>query len=126
MKGFVIALVVVGIFAGIYQVGMAAYGWLEVRGAVDDVAGTEIPKMAEHGQPSSFGGGNERVGKIRADIIKRAHEAGVPVRGEDVSVSAVNNALDVRVSWDAPLVVYQGRPYLEIPLSVSKQYSLAR
>jgi len=125
MKGFFIALLVVGFFAGVYQLGMAGYGWFEVRGAVEDVATSEIPKMAATPQ-TTFGGGSERYGKIREDIIKRVHEAGVPVRAEDVTVNAVNNALDVRVSWDAPLVVYQGKPYLEIPLSVSKQYSLAR
>ena len=126
MKLLFTMLLIVGVFAGIYRIGMAAYGWFELSGLVEDIASEEVPKIVERAQQGGFGASTERFVKIRESILKGAQEAGVPVRPEDVAVNTVDNTLDVRVSWDAPMVTYQGKSYLEIPMSVQKSFSLAR
>ena len=128
MKRLITALVVIGVCYGIYQFAVAAHGWFQMSGVVDDVAEKEIPGVIERatqqaGLPSA-GLDGERSMKIREDIVKRAEEAKVPLRRDDVAVGIVDNMLEVRLAWDAPIVVYKGRPYVEIPMSVQRRFSL--
>jgi hypothetical protein len=125
MKLLFILLVVVGIGYGIYNAGQAAYGWMEMSSVVHDVAQAELPALRQAAQQGGFGSSAERIARIRAGIIKGAAEHRVPLRDEDVVVTAANNALDVKLNWDAPMVTYQGKPYLELPISVEKSFSLA-
>jgi hypothetical protein len=128
VKLLFIMLVVVGIGYGVYNAGQAAYGWFEMSSVVSDIAEAELPKLRQETQQGGFGlsASAERFGKIRAAIMKGAAEHGVPLRAEDVVVSAADNRLEVRLSWDAPMVTYQGKSYLELPISVQKSYSLGQ
>jgi hypothetical protein len=127
VKLLVTFLVIVGFFFGVYQAGMAAYGWFEMSGVVDDVATREITAVIDRqGSFDGSFGSADRYGTIRAGIVKRAVEAGVPVRSENVAIGMVDNMLDVRVSWAAPMVTYQGREYLAVPLSVERSFPLRR
>jgi hypothetical protein len=123
MKGLFIMLVVVGIGFGVYNVGKAAYGWFEMSSVVADVAQAEVPRLSQEAQQGG-GFGGDRFGRIRAAIMKGAAEHGVPLRAEDVLVSTVGNRLEVKLNWDAPMVTYQGKAYLELPISVEKSYPL--
>ena len=128
MKRLVTALVVVGIFYGIYQVAMAAHGWFQMSGAVDRVAEDVLPgviaqRTQQAGLPSA-GLDDARAAKMREEILKQAEEAKVPLRADDVAVGIVDNMLEVRLAWDAPIIVYNGRPYVEIPLSMERRFSL--
>ncbi len=128
MSKFITALVLVALGYGIYQSALAANGWFQMSGAIDAVAEKEIPAVIERasqqaGLPSA-GLDGERSAKIRADLMKRAEEANVPLRAEAVDVGIVDNMLEVRVAWDAPIVVYNGRAYLEIPMSMQRRFSL--
>ena len=129
MKLLFTALIIVAALAGIYQFTLAGYGWFQMSGAVDDMATKELPGIIERiqqqgGTSSVFGGGDGYV-KIREGILRAAEEAKVPLRREDVAVGVVDNMLDVRLSWDAPIVVYKGKTYLEIPMSMQRRFSLA-
>jgi hypothetical protein len=129
MKLVVTALIVLGIFYGIYQVAMAANGWFQMSGAVDQVAEKELPAMIERakqqaGLPSA-GLDRERSATLRAGILKAAEEARVPLQQEGVAIDVVENALEIRLAWDAPIVVYDGRPYVELPMSMQRRFSLA-
>jgi hypothetical protein len=128
MKKLITALIVVGIGYGIYQFAIVAHGWFQMSGAVDAVAEKEIPGVIERasqqsGLPSA-GLDSERSARIRDDLMKRAEEANVPLQAENVGVGIVDNMLEVRLAWDAPLVVYNGRAYLEIPMSMQRRFSL--
>jgi hypothetical protein len=122
------ALIIVGALSGIYRFALAGYGWFQMSGVVDDTASKELPAMIERiqqaGGASYFSGGDGYV-KIRESILRGAEEAKVPLRRDDVSVAIVDNMLDVRLSWDAPMVVYNGKAYLEIPMSMQRRFSLA-
>ena len=126
MKGLLTALLVIAVFFGLYQVLFAAYGWFQMSTVVDDVANRELKTVAERvGQsPSIFEG--DRYAKIREGILRGAEDAGVNLSPEDVAVSVNNNALDVRLAWAAPMLTYQGRTYIELPMTMQRSFSLAR
>jgi hypothetical protein len=64
--------------------------------------------------------------KIREAIMKGAAGANVPLRADDVAVGIVDNMLDVRLAWDAPMVVYNGKAYLAIPMTMQRRFSLQK
>jgi hypothetical protein len=121
VKGLITALIVVGILYGIYQSTLAAYGWFQMATALDELATREVPAVAASQGRFVFG---DRYGRMREQIMSRAREAGVPLTPERVAVGVANGVLDVRLSWDAPLVVYNGKPYVEIPMSLERNYAL--
>ena len=128
MKMLVTALVVIAILYGVYQAAIAGNGWFQMSGAVDAVAEKELPGLIDRakqqaGLPSA-GLDNERATSIRAQILKAAEEHRVPLRQDDVAVGVVDNNLEIRLAWDAPIVVYSGRPYVELPLSMERRFSL--
>jgi len=124
------ALIIVAALSGIYQFTLAGYGWFQMSGVVDDTATKELPALIDRvNQAGGFapsGGGEGGYAKIRESILKGAVEAKVPLRSDDVLVGIVDNMLDVRLSWDAPIVVYDGKTYIEIPMSMQRRFSLAR
>ena len=126
MKLLITLLVLAGLGFGIYNLGQAVYGWFEMSSLVKQVAEAELPALSQAAQHGSFGGSGDRLATIRAAIMKGAAEHGVPLRVEDVVVSATNNVLDVKLNWGAPVVTYQGKAYVELPLTVEKSFSLAQ
>jgi hypothetical protein len=123
VKLLVTALVVVGILYGIYHGTLAAYGWFQMANALDEVATREGPAVAASQGGFVFG---DRYGRVREQIMSRAREAGVPLTPEKVAVGVANGTLDVRLRWDAPLVVYKGKSYVDIPMSLERNYALKR
>ena len=126
MKLLFTMLVVVGVGYGIYQFGMAGYGWFQMSGVVADTAQNELPalieKIRQAGGSTSVGGDGYTM--IRERILKGAEAANVPLRSDDVAVGIVDNMLDVRLAWDAPVVVYDGKTYIEVPMSMQRRFSL--
>jgi len=123
------ALIIVAVVYGIYQFAQAGYGWFQMSGVVDDTATRELPAIIERVQQA--GGatgldGGDRYARMRESIMKGATEAGVPLRPEDLAVGIVDNMLDVRLTWDAPVVVYKDKPYVEIPMSMQRRFSLSK
>jgi hypothetical protein len=126
VKALFTAFLIVAVFFGIYQLMMAAYGWFQMSTVVDDVASRELKTLAARiGQPTSIFEG-DRFAKIREGILNGAEEAGVNLSPEDVAVSVTNNVLEVRLSWGAPMLKYQGDTYLKLPMTMERSYSLAR
>ena len=128
MKMLFTALVIVAILYGVYQAAIAGNGWFQMSGAVDQVAEKELPGLIERakqqaGLPSA-GLDNERATSIRAQILKAAEEHRVPLAQDGVAVGVVGNELQISLAWDAPIVVYAGRPYVELPLSMERRFSL--
>ena len=126
MKGLFTALVIVVVFFGIYQCMIAGYGWFQMSTVVDDVAHRELKTIAERaGQPTSIFEG-DRFARVREGILSGAEDAGINLSREDVAVSVTNNVLDVRLSWAAPMVTYQGHTYLALPMTMQRSFSLSR
>jgi hypothetical protein len=123
VKLLVIAFVILGVVYGVYSLAIAASGWLQMSGVVDDVATREAPGLASQ---SGFGDSADRYGHVREGIMKGAAEAGVELQPENVAVGVANNMLDVRLRWTAPIVTYQGKTYVELPLSLQRAVPLTR
>jgi hypothetical protein len=122
------ALVIVLVGYGVVQFVQASYGWFQMSGVVDDQATSELPRIIDRVQQatSPWDNSGDRYVKLREGIMKGAQEAGVPLHTERVAIGIVDNMLDVRLSWEAPLVVYQGTPYVELPMSVQRRFALTR
>jgi hypothetical protein len=39
-----------------------------------------------------------------------------------VNVNVVDGMLDVRLAWDVPMIVYQGKAYLELPMTLQRGF----
>jgi hypothetical protein len=125
------ALIIVGVIYGVVQFAQAGSGWFQMSGVVDEAAEKELPRVIERvsqnaGLPPSAFEGNDRYVKTREAIMKGAAGAKVPLRAEDIAVGIVDNMLEVRLAWDAPMVVYNGKAYLEIPMTMQRRFSLQR
>jgi hypothetical protein len=129
VKALITVFVILGAVYGVYQFAVAGYGWFQMSGAVDDAATAALPAILDRMQQGSsavLDRGGDRYAKIREAIMKAATESNVPLRQEDVAVGIVDNMLDVRLAWAAPIVVYQGKPYVELPMSVQRRFALVR
>ena len=126
MKLLFTALIIVGVLSGIYHGAQAGYGWFQMAGVVDDAAASELPGIVDRIQQAGTGVYEraDRYAKVRDAIMKGAVEHGVPLRSEDVAVGIVDNMLDVRLSWEAPIVRYSETLHLEIPMSIQRRFSL--
>jgi hypothetical protein len=122
------ALLIVVVGFGIVQFAQASYGWFQMSGVVEDQAANELPRILERVQQSmtTWDGSGDRYVKLREGIMKGAHEAGVPLHKDSVAIGIVDNMLDVRLSWEAPLVVYQGKSYVDLPMTVQRRFALTR
>jgi hypothetical protein len=125
------ALAIVGVLYGVVQFAQAGSGWFQMSGVVDEAAEKDLPRVIERvsqntGLSPSALEGNDRYVKIREAIMKGAGEAKVPLRAEDVAVGIVDHMLEVRLAWDAPMVVYNGKAYLEIPMTMQRRFSLQK
>ena len=128
MKILFTMLLVVALAFGGYHGVMAVYGWFEMMGVTDEVAKAEIPTIVDRVQQGGLAAldTRDRFVKIRDGILKGAKEAGVALNPDDVVVTIADNMLDVRLSWDAPLAVFQGKSYLDIPMTLQRTYPLAK
>ena len=128
MKLLFTALIIVVVGFGVVQFANAAYGWFQVSGVVEDQVANELPRIVERIQQASitWDVGNDRYVKLRENIIRGAQDAGVPLTKDRVAIGVVDNMFDVRLSWDAPVVVYQGTTYVELPMSLQRRFSLTK
>jgi len=128
VKLLVTLLVIVAALFGAYHFTMAVYGWFEMLSAVNQTAKSEIPGLVDRMQQGGLAvlDTRDRYVKLRDTIMKSALEANVPLHAEDVTINIADNMLDVRLSWDAPLAVYQGKAYLQIPMTLQRTYPLTR
>jgi hypothetical protein len=117
------ALVIVGVVYGVYNFTNAAYGWFQVSSLVDEVVKEELAKPGSGGTFAALEA-RDRFARIRDRIIKGAREARVNLRPENVEVNIVDSMLDVRLAWAAPMVVYGGKTYLEIPMSMQRAFAM--
>jgi hypothetical protein len=125
VKGLLIAFLIVAMFFGIYQLMLAAAGWFQMATVIDDVAARELKGLERISQPASIFEG-DRYAKIREGILKGARDVGVNLQTEGVAVTVENNVLEVQLSWGAPMITYNGETYLQIPMTMQREFALAR
>jgi hypothetical protein len=107
MKIFAWGVVIVGLCYAAYSGMIAAWSWIAVSNAVDEVISREgIDAVPEP--------------EIKARIVASTGESGVALSDRDVAIVRQDRATKVEVAWTIPLVVIQGDPLLTLPLSVTR------
>ena len=118
-------LIVVALVYGSYHAIHAGYGYFQMQNVVNNVTTRELNSIVSRAMEMTFGiEFNERLDRIRAGIMKGARIMDVDLRPEDIVIEPHEGYLRVKVSWMAPIVVYNGKTYLEIPLSLDRNYDI--
>jgi hypothetical protein len=103
-------VVVVALSYAAYSGMIAAWSWIAVHNAVDEV----ISKDGIDAVP---------VPEVRSRVLQATNEAGVPIRERDVVVTREERGVTVEVLWTVPVVVVRGEPVVAVPLSVRRASS---
>jgi hypothetical protein len=119
MRILVTLLVIVAVVYGLYNFTMAAYGWFQMANVVDEIARPEATRLASsQGSIDNIAG----LSRVRDGILKRSPEVGVALRPDDVKVSVADGMLDVHLAWNAPMVAYGDKTYLDIPMTLQRGF----
>ncbi|PYN80067.1 MAG: hypothetical protein DMD96_15455 [Candidatus Rokuibacteriota bacterium] len=113
MKALFWVFVAIGCVYLFYTGAMSVWSYLEITGVVDEV-------VAE--RASSRGERSERVSRVREDIVKKVAASGINVDERAISIADEGRTLDVSVRWNWPVIVYQGRELVAIPLKHERTF----
>ncbi|HTO12020.1 MAG TPA: hypothetical protein VMQ51_10635 [Candidatus Binatia bacterium] len=107
MKVLFWGLVIVAALYLAYSGMMAAWSWIAVNNAVDEIVSkddvTTIPSP-----------------ELKAKVMRAAGEAGVPLTDKDVVVTHAGQGVNVEVLWTVPIVVVNGDAVFAVPLAVRR------
>ncbi len=117
---WIIVLGVLG-WAG-YTVAGAGWSYLAIQEIVDKAL-----REASSRHRIAFATGSQTSvdaldALVRDSILLDARHGGFPLQKEDVSVSANSVGMSAAVHWTYPLISYQGRDMLVIPLSLQRSF----
>jgi hypothetical protein len=103
-------LVVVAFCYAAYSGMIAAWSWIAVNNAVDEI----ISKDGIEALP---------VPEVKARVMKATNEAGIPIADNQVLVTREDRGVKVEIIWTMPVIVVKGDTVLAIPLSVNRTSS---
>jgi hypothetical protein len=103
-------LVVVAFCYAAYSGMIAAWSWIAVNNAVDEI----ISKDGIEAVP---------VPEVKARVMKATNEAGIPIADNQVLVTREDRGVKVEIIWTMPVIVVKGDTVLAIPLSVNRTSS---
>ena len=108
MRLIIWGLVIVALCYGAYSGMIAAWSWIAVNNAVDEVIARDgIEAVPER--------------EIKSRIMQSTGEAGVPLSERDVTVTHYDDrTVRVEVEWTVPMIVMRGEVVLAVPLSVKR------
>jgi len=114
MKALLWVFVAIGCVYVFYTGAMGVWSYLEITSAVEEV-------VAERASRSER---QERAGRVRDDISKRVAASGISVDERAISVTDEGRTLDVIVRWSWPVIVYQGKELLAVPLKHERTFEV--
>jgi hypothetical protein len=107
MRLFFWGVAIVTLCYAAYSGMIAAWSWIAVNNAVDEVISREgIEAVPEP--------------EIKTRIMRSTGEAGVTLADREVVVTRDGPTVRVEVAWTIPVIVVKGDPVLAIPLSVRR------
>jgi hypothetical protein len=108
MKLVIWGLVIVALCYAAYSGMIAAWSWIAVNNAVDEILTRDgIEALPER--------------EIKTRIMQSTNEAGVPINEREVTVTHYDDrTVRVDVAWKIPVVVMHGDTVLAVPLSVKR------
>jgi hypothetical protein len=108
MRVFFWGLVIVALGWIAYSGMLAAWSYIAVNNAVDEIVSREGVEMI----PSR---------ELKAKVMTAANEAGVPLADKDVSVINTDRVVNVEVVWTVPVVIVNGDAVVAVPLAVRRK-----
>jgi hypothetical protein len=108
MRLVIWGLVIVALCYAAYTGMIAAWSWIAVNNAVDEVIARDgIEAMPQR--------------EIKTRIVQSTNEAGVPLNERDVTVTHYDDrTVRVEVKWSVPAIVVRGDVVLALPLTVKQ------
>ena len=114
MKLIIWGLVVVALAYVAYSGMIAAWSWIAVNNAVDEV----VSKEGVESTPPR---------ELKGKVMSAANEAGVPLGDHDVVVTVGDDRrVRIEVIWTVPVVVVNGDAVVAVPLTVRRSSSGAK
>lgn len=110
MKVFLWGLLIVALCYAAYSGMIAAWSWIAVNNAVDEI----ITKDGIEAVPEK---------EIKSRIMAATSEAGVPLTENDLIVTLEDRKVKVEAIWTIPVIVVKGESVLAVPLSVKRASS---
>jgi hypothetical protein len=108
MRLIIWGLVIVALCYAAYSGMIAAWSWIAVNNAVDEV----ISKDGIDSVPAR---------EIKNRIMQSTNEAGIPLNEREVTVTHYDDrTVRVEVAWTMPVIVMQGDTVVAVPLSVKR------
>jgi hypothetical protein len=105
-------LVVVAFCYVAYSGMIAAWSWIAINNAVDEIISREGIEAVP-------------VPEVKNRVMQAANEAGIPIRESDVIVTREDRGVKVEVIWTVPVVIVKGESVVAVPLSVKRVSSTA-
>ena len=106
MRVFFWGLVIVALCYVAYSGMMAAWSWIAVNNAVDEI----ISKQGVETIPAA---------ELKKKVLSASSEAGVTLDERAISITPVQ----IEVVWTIPVIVMKSEPVLAIPLAVRRTSS---
>lgn len=120
--GWVALLSVLG-WAG-YTGVVVGSSYLETSRLVERAVAEAAPKEKAARDAGAAGGHRQFVSEVRASPLAVSKRPGVAWTERELVVSETVDGLTVRVRWSQPILSYDGRAVLALPLSVERSVSV--
>jgi hypothetical protein len=114
MKVLFWIFVAIGCVYVFYTGAMAVWSYLEITSVVEEVVNERASRTDRQ----------ERASRVRDDIAKKVMASGINVDEQGISVSDEGKTLEVSVRWNWPVIVYQQREYLAVPLKHDRTFEV--
>jgi hypothetical protein len=114
MKVLFWIFVAIGCVYVFYTGAMAVWSYLEITSVVEEVVNERASRTDRQ----------ERASRVRDDIAKKVMASGINVDEGAISVSDEGKTLEVSVRWNWPVIVYQQREYLAVPLKHDRTFEV--
>ena len=114
MKALVWVFVAIGCVYVFYSAAMAVWSYLEVTSVVEEVVNERASRTERQ----------ERASRVRDDIAKKVAASGINVDQRSISVSDEGKTLDVSVRWNWPVITYQEKEYLAVPMKHDRSFEV--
>ncbi len=114
MKFLFWVFVAIGIVYLFYTGSMAVWSYLEITSLVEEVVNERASRTDRQ----------ERAGRVRDDLVKKVAASGINVDERSILVNDEGKTLDVSVRWSWPVIVYQEREYLAVPLKHERTFQI--
>jgi hypothetical protein len=114
MKALAWVFVAIGCVYIFYSAAMAVWSYLEVTSVVEEVVNERASRTERQ----------ERAIRVRDDIAKKVAASGINVDERGISVSDEGKTLDVSVRWNWPVITYQEKEYLAVPMKHDRTFEV--